>query len=109
MGFPGNLVGKESACSVGETRDTGSTLGSIRSPGEGHENPLQYPCLDNPVYRGAWQVTVHSVAESDMTEESEHKLGWEKQVYHSVSLDHSPKNIMKMVVSVGFFSAFLKL
>ena len=64
IGFPGNLVGQESVCSVGETGDKGSILGSIRSPGEGHENPLQYPCLENPVYRGAWQVTVHSVAKS---------------------------------------------
>ena len=64
IGFPGNLEGQESACSVGETGDKGLILGSKRSPGEGHENPLQYPCLENPVYRGAWQVTVHSVAKS---------------------------------------------
>ena len=39
-----------------------------RSPGGGHGNPLQYSCLENPMDRGAWQATVHRVAESDMTE-----------------------------------------
>ena len=35
-----------------------------RSPGGGHDNPLQYPCLENPMDRGAWQPTVHGVAKS---------------------------------------------
>ena len=26
--------------------------------GEGNGNPLQYSCLENPMDRGAWQVTV---------------------------------------------------
>ena len=30
-----------------------------RSPGGGHDNPLQYSCLENPMDRGAWWVTVH--------------------------------------------------
>ena len=29
------------------------------SPGEGNGKPLQYPCLENPMDRGAWQPTVH--------------------------------------------------
>ena len=39
-----------------------------RSPGRGHGDPLQYSCLENLVDRGAWQATVHRVAESFMTE-----------------------------------------
>ena len=36
--------------------------------GEGNGDPLQYSCLGNPMDRGAWQATVHGVAESlDMT------------------------------------------
>jgi len=43
-------------------------LGSGRPPGEGNGNPLQYSCLINPMDRGAWQATVHVVAnESEMT------------------------------------------
>ena len=33
-------------------------------PGEGNGNPLQYFCLENPMDRGAWQVTVHGVSKS---------------------------------------------
>ena len=39
MLFPGNSVGKESACNAG---DPGSIPGSGRSPGEGIGYPLQY-------------------------------------------------------------------
>ena len=42
----------------------GSILGSGRSPGEGNVNPLQYPCLENPVDGGAWRAAVHGVTES---------------------------------------------
>ena len=35
-----------------------------RSPGEGHGNPLQYSCLENPMDRGAWETTVHEVAKN---------------------------------------------
>ena len=35
-----------------------------RSPGGGHGNPLQYSFLLNPMDRGAWQATVHGVAQS---------------------------------------------
>ena len=44
-GFPGGSEGKESTCNVG---DLGLIHGLGRSPGEGHGNPLQYSCLDNP-------------------------------------------------------------
>ena len=37
--------------------DPGSIPGSGRSPGEGNGHPLQYSCLENPMDRGAWQVT----------------------------------------------------
>ena len=48
--------------------DLGLIPGLGRSPGEGNGNPLQYSFLENPMDRGAWQVTVHGVTESDMTE-----------------------------------------
>ena len=48
--------------------DVGLIPGLGRCPGGGHGNPLQYSCLENPMDRGAWQATVHVVAESDRTE-----------------------------------------
>ena len=29
--------------------------------GEGNGNPLQYPCLGNPMTTGAWPATDHAV------------------------------------------------
>jgi len=36
-------------------------------PEVGNGSPLQYSCLEKPMDRGAWQATVHGVAESNMT------------------------------------------
>jgi len=48
--------------------DVGSIPGLGRSPGEGNNNPLQYPCLGNPMDRGVWWATVYGVLkESGMT------------------------------------------
>ena len=48
--------------------DVGVTPGSGRSPGEGNGNTLQYSCLENPMDRGAWWVTVRvATKELDMT------------------------------------------
>ena len=58
-GFPGGPVEKNLPTSAG-----GLIPGSGRSPGEGNGNPLQYSCLENPVYRVAWQAIVHGVAKS---------------------------------------------
>ena len=58
------LSGKESTCSAGTTGEMGSIPGSGRSPEEGHGNPLQYSCLENPMDRGAWQAMVHRIAKS---------------------------------------------
>ena len=48
--------------------DSSSVPGSGRYPGEGHGNPLQYSCLENPMVRGDWWATVHGAAELDTTE-----------------------------------------
>ena len=55
---------KNQPASEGDTGDIGLIPQSGRSPGEGNGNPLQYSCLENPMDRGAWQGTVHGVAES---------------------------------------------
>ena len=61
LGFPGSSVGKESACNAG---DQGLIPGLGRSPGEENSYPILYSCLENPMDRGAWWVTVHGVTKS---------------------------------------------
>ena len=58
------LVVKNPPANAGDVRDASSIPGLGRSPGEGHGNPLQYSCLENPMDRGAWWDTVHGVAKS---------------------------------------------
>ena len=55
------LVVKNLPASAGDIRDAGSIPGLVRSHGEGHGNPLQYSCLENPMNRGAWDY-VHVIA-----------------------------------------------
>ena len=59
MGFPCISVGKESAYNAG---DLGSIHGLQRAPGEGHGNPLQYSCLENPMACSLPGSSIHGVA-----------------------------------------------
>ena len=49
---------------AGNTKDVGSVFGWGRSPGGGHENPLQYSCLGNRMDNGTQQAPGHRVAKS---------------------------------------------
>ena len=59
--FPG---GSDSKVSVYNAGDPVSIPGLGRSPGEGNGNPLQYPCLENLMDRGAWWTAVHGLTKS---------------------------------------------
>ena len=61
------VVAHQASLSMGSlcnARDTSSIPGSGISPGERHDNPLQYSSLENPHGRGDWSATVHSVTKS---------------------------------------------
>ena len=58
------LVVKNPPANAGDATGVGSIPRSGRSPGEGHGNPLQYSCLENPMDRGAWQAIVLMVPKS---------------------------------------------
>ena len=74
---------------TGDARAAGSIPGSRRSPGEGHGPPLQSPCLENPVGRGAWQAIGQEAAEMDTTEQ----LTTQTHTYVCVRLwDHMDSN-----------------
>ena len=49
-----SAVVKNPPASAGDTRDSGSIPGLGRSARGEKGNPLQYPCLENPMDRGAW-------------------------------------------------------
>ena len=49
---------------AGDIREIGLMPGLGRSSRGEHGNPLQYPCLENPMNRGAWEATVHGVTKS---------------------------------------------
>ena len=68
----GGSVVKKLPVSAGDPGVMGSIPRSVRSPGGGNGNPLQYSCLKNPMDRGAWRATVHGIAKSQ-TQLSMHK------------------------------------
>ena len=60
------LVVKNLPASAEHIRNMGLIPGRGRSPGGGQGDPLQYSCPDNPMDRGAWQITVYRVAQSQI-------------------------------------------
>ena len=56
------LVVKTLPTQAGDIKEVGLIPELGRSPGGGNGNPLQYSCLENPMDRGAWQVTDHRIA-----------------------------------------------
>ena len=59
---------KSQPANAGGAGYMGLIPGLGRSPGGGNGNLIQYSCLENPMDRGAWWITVRGVAELDMTE-----------------------------------------
>ena len=90
LGFRGGASGKEKnpPANADDLRDAGWIPGTGRSPGGGPGNPLQYSCLENPVDRGAWQVIVHSVTESDTTEVTQH-AGTQRELHTLLTQESS--------------------
>ena len=54
-------MAKNPPAKAGDVRDTGLIPESGRSSGEGHGNPFQYSCLENPMNRGTWKATVYRI------------------------------------------------
>ena len=58
------LAVKNLAANAEDIRDRGSVPGLGRPPEGGHDNPLQYSCLETPMDRRAWWATVLGVTKS---------------------------------------------
>ena len=62
------LVVKNPPAIAGARKDVGSIPGSGRSSGEGHGNPPQYSCLENPWTEGPSGLQSIVLQELDMAE-----------------------------------------
>ena len=100
LGVPGDSDDKESACSVGDL-DLIPRLG--RFPGEGHGNPLQYSCLENPMDRGTWRATIHRVPKSQTQPK---RLSTQRIHKDKKSLEGNRKHSRKETPHCGLFVTF---
>ena len=66
------LLVKKPPANAGDVRDRGSIPGLRRPPGGGHDNPLQYSCLEISMDREVWWSTVHAVTESQTRLSKQH-------------------------------------
>ena len=65
------LLVKNLPTNAQDIRDAGLIAGLGRSPGGGHDDPLQHSCLENPKDRGAWtSYSPWGHKESDTTGDS---------------------------------------
>ena len=58
---------KNPPVNAGNTRDMGSIPGWGRSLRVGHDNLLQYSCLENSMVREAWWATVHRISKTRLS------------------------------------------
>ena len=91
---------KNLPANAGGTRDTVLIPGLGRYPGAGNGNPLQHPCLENSMDRGAWWTTVHTHTQN-MIPESDRHSGCDlsiKEVQNESELTHANELGLGMVV-----------
>ena len=63
-GFPGSPSGKEPTCQCRRRKRRGFDPWVGKIPWRRAWQPTPDSCLENPLDRGAWQATVHGVADS---------------------------------------------
>ena len=73
-GLSRGLRGEESTCQHRRCLTCRFDAWMGEPPGGGSGNLIQYSCLENSKDRGAWQATVHGVAELDTTEHTRMSL-----------------------------------
>ena len=59
-----------------------------RSPGEGHGNPLQYSCLENPKNRGTWRAAVGGQA----------AVGEDARVRHDLAIKPNQPTLLTITI-----------
>ena len=72
----------------------------VRSPGEGHGNPLQYSCLENPMERGAWWAMGQILLFRCFREELKQMI-WGRPVREGPIGSHSVTEVVSVTGKVG--------
>ena len=93
-GLPKWLSSKEYPCNAGDTGDMGLIPGLGRSPKGRNDSPFQYSCWENPMDRGAWQVSYNLLGHKELdTTEHSHTLvyisGTLPNILQSLCLHHN--------------------
>ena len=70
--FGSGTSGQEWACQSRRQKRRRFDPWVRKIPGEGNSKPLKFSCLENPMDKGVWRVTVLGVAESATTEATWH-------------------------------------
>ena len=83
----GGASGKEPACQCRRHERLGPIPGSGRCPGGGHDNPLQYTYLENPMDRGVWQAIVGSLRVGHDWSNLAHMGGLKPEIYFLTVLE----------------------
>ena len=86
------LVVKNPPANEGDIRHLGLFPRSGKSPGGGHGNPLQYPCLEKPMDRGDWWAAVDGVAKS---------WAWLKQLSRHAHIGGGLCGINEIIIAQG--------
>ena len=77
--------------------------------GEGHGNSLQHSCLENSIDRGAWQATVHGVAQSDTTEVTQHSTCIYAQKHSRRSCSQCQHGFSLRLFMILTYSLFIRI
>ena len=67
-----------------QCKSIGLISGWGRSLGGGNGNPLQHSCLESPIDPGAWQPTVHRVAQKQTQLNAQQPIFWLDDSYATV-------------------------
>ena len=94
---------KNLPANAGDATDAHSIPGLGRSPEGGNGNPLQYPCVEDPMDRGAWQATVHEVAKGT-TRLSTHAIANLIKNTDNIIFNHSiATNLLRVLLIVNLY------
>ena len=101
------IPSSSSAAALGCSHKLIRVSGSGRAPGGENGKPLQYPCLENPTDRGAWQDTLPGLPKSWTrlkwlsTHQCKHNFTIQTLAFSGLLLDHHAGSFNTQVCSLS--------